>query len=104
MACASCGTPPTKTANRPWLALDDGTLAAIEALRAERERYGPWMFGRRPELVAPDRLGWWWRRARAMAGIDRHWRVHDLRHWSGTVAIGEALAAGMGDLLRRDPT
>lgn len=125
---------PTKTANRRRLALDDDTLAAIAALRAERERYGPWMFGLGPELVAPDRIGWWWRRARAMAGIDGHWRLHDLRHWSATVAIGQghdvrtvagrlghanpamtlrvyahafaaadqALAAGMGDLLKKD--
>ena len=79
----------TKTANTRTLALDDDTLAAIEALRAEREPYGPWMFGLGlgPDLVAPDRIGWWWRRARTLAGIDGRWRLHDLRHWSATVAI-----------------
>ena len=47
------------------------------------------MFGLGPELVSPDRIGWWWKRARTMAGIDEAWRLHDLRHWSATVAIGQ---------------
>ena len=54
-----------------------------------REPYGPWMFGLGPEPVNPDRIGWWWRRSRALAGIDAKWRLHDLRHWSATVAIGQ---------------
>ena len=38
----------------------------------------------------PDRIGWWWRRAREPSpGIDAKWRLHDLRHWSATVAIGQ---------------
>ena len=47
------------------------------------------MFGLGPELVSPDRIGWWWKRARKIAGIDAKWRLHDLRHWSATVAIGQ---------------
>ena len=47
------------------------------------------MFGLGPELVSPDRIGWWWKRARSIAGIDPKWRLHDLRHWSATVAIGQ---------------
>ena len=35
----------------------------------------------------PDRIGAWWRRARSLAGIDAAWRLHDLRHWSATLAI-----------------
>ena len=101
----------------------------------EREPYGPWMFGLGPELVSPDRIGWWWKRARTLAGIDAQWRLHDLRHWSATVAIGQghdvrtvagrlghanpamtlrvyahafaaadqAVAAGLGDLLKEPP-
>ena len=43
----------------------------IEALRAEREPYGPWMFGLGPEMVSPDRIGWWWKRAREISGHRR---------------------------------
>ena len=79
----------TKTANARTVTLDPDTVVAIEALRREREQYGPWMFGLGPELVSPDRIGWWWKRARKLAGIDERWRLHDLRHWSATVAIGQ---------------
>ncbi len=34
------------------------------------EPYGPWMFGLGSELVSPDRIGWWWKRARTLAGVD----------------------------------
>ena len=43
----------TKTANTRSVTLDPDTVAAIEALRREREPYGPWMFGLGPELVEP---------------------------------------------------
>jgi integrase len=39
--------------------------------------------------VNPDRIGWWWTRARKLAGLPDGWRLHDLRHWSATVAIGQ---------------
>lgn len=122
----------TKTANERTLTLDPETIEMIAALRKQRAPYGPWMFGLGPELVTPDRIGWWWRRARKLSGIDPKWRLHDLRHWSATVAIGQghdvrtvagrlghanpamtlrvyahafaaadqALAAGLGDILR----
>ena len=35
----------------------------------------------------PDRISHWWRRSWELAGIDRSWRLHDLRHWSATKAI-----------------
>ncbi len=123
---------PTKTGNARRLTLDPDTLNAIWELRLEREPYGPWMFGVGPDLVPPDHIGWWWTRARKASGIDIKWRLHDLRHWSATVSIGQghdvrtvagrlghsnpamtlrvyahafasadqALAAGLGDLLR----
>ena len=79
----------TKTANTRSMTIDPDTLAVIEAVRAEREWYGPRMFGLGPELVNPDRIGWWRSRARTLAGIDVKWRLYDLRHWSATVAIGQ---------------
>jgi integrase/predicted nucleotidyltransferase len=78
---------PSKTANRRALALDAATLAMIDAQRAEREIAGPWMFGLDTEPPNPDRIGWWWSRARSMSGIDSRWRLHDLRHWTATASI-----------------
>ncbi len=80
---------PTKTANARRLTVDPTTHAAIWELRREREQYGPWMFGVGEQMCAPDRIGWWWTRARKLSGIDKKWRLHDLRHWSATVAIGQ---------------
>jgi integrase len=53
----------TKTANVRTVTLYSDTVDAIEALRNEREPYGPWMFGLGPDPVSPDRIGWWWKRA-----------------------------------------
>ena len=80
---------PTKTANTRTVSLDPDTVDLVAALRADRELSGPWMCGLGPELVSPDRIGWWWRRARNLSGIESKWRLHDLRHWSATVAIGQ---------------
>lgn len=80
---------PTKPANARRVTLDPTTHAAIWELRREREPYGPWIFGVGEEMCAPDRIGWWWTRARKLSGIDKKWRLHDLRHWSATVAIGQ---------------
>lgn len=79
----------TKTANTRTLTLDAATLDVVDQVRRERQPYGPWMFGIGPELVNPDRIGYWWRCAREKAGIDAKWRLHDLRHWSATTAIGQ---------------
>lgn len=76
-----------KTAGQRVVALDEATVAAIEALAADRRVYGPWMFSIGPEPPNPDRIGGWWRRARALAAIDPSWRLHDLRHWSATMGI-----------------
>jgi len=84
----------TKTANTRTLTLDPDTLVLIEAVRVQRQPYGPWMFGLGPELVSPDRIGWWWRRSRKLSGIDAKWRLHGLRHWSATVAIGQGHDVG----------
>ena len=78
----------TKTGNQRVVRLDERTVQAVEGLRKQRERYGPWMLqpGERP--LNPERLTGWWRLARRDAGIDTRWRLHDLRHWSATEAIG----------------
>ena len=76
----------TKTANVRTVTIDADTVEMIDKLRRTREPYGPWMCGLGPELVSPDRISWWWRRAPQMSGIDSKWRLHDLRHWSATVA------------------
>ncbi len=83
---------PTKTGNARTMTLDPDTLNAIWELRREREPYGPWMFGVGPDLVPPDHIGWSWTRARKNSGIDMKWRLHDLRHWSATVSIGQGHA------------
>ncbi len=78
---------PTKTANRRVVRLDVDTVAAIETLRQERSAISPYLFSLDENPPPPSRIGWWWTRARSAAGIDRKWRLHDLRHWSATVAI-----------------
>jgi integrase len=77
-----------KTGIERTLTLDAVTVELVEGLRSERERYGPWMFTMGVDPPKPDAIGWWWRRARKLGGIDEKWRLHDLRHWSATVAIG----------------
>jgi integrase len=51
------GDAATKTANTRTVTLDPDTVAAIEALRRERDPYGPWIFGLGPELVSPTASG-----------------------------------------------
>jgi integrase len=78
----------TKTANQRTVRLDEQTVAMIEALRAEREQRGPWMLNPGDRPLNPERLTSWWSLARRDAGIETRWRLHDLRHWSATEAIG----------------
>ncbi len=79
----------TKTANHRTVTLDAATAVALAALRAAYEDLGPWVLsvGERP--VNPERVTAWWRRARDTAGVDRRWRLHDLRHWSATTSIAQ---------------
>jgi integrase len=78
----------TKTANQRTVRLDGQTIDMIEALRAERDQWGPWMLNPGERPLNPERLTNWWRLARRDAGVDERWRLHDLRHWSATEAIG----------------
>ena len=54
----------------------------------------------------PDRIGYWWHRARTLSAIDSRWRLHDLRHWSATTALGDGfdLATVAGRLGHSDPS
>jgi integrase len=77
----------TKTGNRRTLTLDPATVEAIADLRVAREEVSPYLFSDTTGPANPDRIGWWWTRAREQSGIDRKWRLHDLRHWTATTAI-----------------
>lgn len=97
---------PTKTGEQRGLALDEQTVALVEAARAERSDRSPWMFGEDEFPPSPDKIGWWWKRTRKLAEIDAKWRLHDLRHWSATHAIAgghnvRSVAARLG---HSDPT
>ncbi len=78
---------PTKTANHRTVTLDETTAGAIRALPRLAGDPGPWLFSINERPVNPERVSCWWRRARDAAGIDRSWRLHDLRHWSATMSI-----------------
>jgi integrase len=78
---------PTKTANRRSVMLDAVTATMIDEQRAEREVASPFMFSLAEGPPNPDRIGWWWQRSRTLSGIDKRWRLHDLRHWSATIGI-----------------
>jgi integrase len=77
---------PTKTGSVRKVALDDGTLELVEMVRAAQHP-GTYVFGDRDEPANPERIHWWWVRARELSGIDKHWRLHDLRHFSASMAI-----------------
>ena len=96
---------PTKTGEQRGLALDEQTLALVEAARAERSDRSPWMFGEDGFPPSPDKIGWCWKRTRKLAEIDPKWRLHDLRHWSATHAIaGGHNVRSVAALGHSDPT
>ncbi|MCU0270906.1 MAG: site-specific integrase [Acidimicrobiales bacterium] len=97
---------PTKSADRRTVALDGDTAALLAVQRAKREPLTVWMFSDTEAVPHPDRIGYWWRRARTLSGIDEGWRLHDLRHWSATTALGNGfdLATVAGRLGHADPS
>lgn len=78
---------PTKTGNRRAISLSGPTRASFDAMANEWGHLTTWLFSPDEPPPKPDRIGWWWRRARKLSGIDPKWRMHDLRHWSATHAI-----------------
>ena len=79
---------PTKTGQVHTLTLDSGTVASIEAWREVHGGVGPWLLSVGDRPPSPDAISCGWRDARSASGIDPRWRLHDLRHWSATPAIG----------------
>jgi integrase/predicted nucleotidyltransferase len=77
----------TKTGNHRTLTLDPATVEALTELRAVREQVSPYLVSDTTGPANPDRIGWWWARAREQSTIDRKWRLHDLRHWTASTAI-----------------
>jgi integrase len=77
---------PTKTANSRTVRLDSQTASQLVALRKGRDD-APYVFTLEEGPAKPDRIGWWWRRARQLSGIDEKWRLHDLRHWSAITSF-----------------
>ena len=61
---------PTKTANGRAVTVDETTVQMIVKQREVREAVGPYMFSIDEGPPNPDRIGWWWQRAR----IVRHRR------------------------------
>jgi integrase len=78
---------PTKTGNRRVVTLDQQTFDLLAELSKLTGDLGPWILCPGESPINPERIGRWWVRVRTRAGIDSHWRLHDLRHWSATVAI-----------------
>jgi integrase len=78
---------PTKTANQRTVWLDPDTVQMVEVLRDGQGGESEYIFSPASEPPNPDRIGWWWRRARELSGIDHKWRLHDLRHWTATMGI-----------------
>jgi integrase len=78
---------PTKTGDARVLHLDAATIVALQEQQSIREEISPYMFSLTEGPPNPDRIGWWWKRAREVSGIDKKWRLHDLRHWTATTAI-----------------
>jgi integrase len=79
---------PTKTGDRRRVALDPETMRLIDTQRNLRASITKWMFSDTERPPHPDRVGYWWKRARILSGVDLRWRLHDLRHWSATAALG----------------
>ena len=77
----------TKTGARRVVSLSSSLVEMVDQKRGEWERFTPWLFNHDDAPPNPDRIGWWWRRSRQLAGRDLHWRLHDLRHWSATQSI-----------------
>ncbi len=56
-----------------------------------------WLLAPDAEPSNPDRIDWWRRRSRELAGADERWHLHDLRHWSAT----QSIPSGVRTLARR---
>ena len=78
---------PTKTGSRRVVTLSSSLVEMVGEKAAKYADVTQWLFTPDADPPNPDRIGWWWRRSRELAGIDDAWRLHDLRHWSATQSI-----------------
>ena len=78
---------PTKTGSRRVVTLSSSLVEMVGEKAAKYADVTHWLFTPDADPPNPDRIGWWWRRSRQLAGIDDAWRLHDLRHWSATQSI-----------------
>jgi integrase len=78
---------PTKTGSRRVVTLSPSLVDMVGEKAAKFAEVTTWLFTPDADPPNPDRIGWWWRRSRELAGIDDRWRLHDLRHWSATQSI-----------------
>lgn len=78
---------PTKTGSRRVVTLSPSLVEMVGEKAANYVAVAEWLFTPDADPPNPDRIGWWWRRSRELAGIDDRWRLHDLRHWSATQSI-----------------
>ena len=80
-----CGYQDRESPGRAARSADRGRHRGV--LVAERV-VGPKAVTPFDRPLNPERLTSWWRLARRDAGFDPSWRLHDLRRWSATEAIG----------------
>jgi integrase len=78
---------PTKTGDRRNVRLDETTVTLFTSQHVERAEVSDYVFSLTEGPPNPDRISWWWLRARDRAGIDAKWRLHDLRHWTATTGL-----------------
>jgi integrase len=78
---------PTKTRDRRRVALDPETLTPVATGQEHLASITQWMFTDTERPPHPDRVGYWWQRARTISGVDSPWRLHDLRRWSATSVL-----------------
>ena len=97
---------PTKTGSRRVVTLSPALLAMVDEARAKYGDTTTWLLTPDADPPNPDRIGWWWRRSRDLAGIDTRWRLHDLRHWSATqsIASGQDVRTVANRLGHADPS
>jgi integrase len=85
------GTPElrddaTKTGNVRTVALDEATVELFDEVR-ESHPDNAYLFGDGDRPANPERIAWWWLRARELAHLESRWRLHDLRHFAASMAI-----------------
>ena len=61
---------PTKTGSRRVVTLSPSLVEMVGEKAAVYAGVSGWLFTPDAEPPNPDRIGWWWRRSRELAGID----------------------------------